>query len=130
MMMIIISMGLYPKRRKSSEDGLWKFKAYAKSQSQSQSQDQSKVKESKECPKTFELYVVYYVLAYECLHDMIMPIHVYLCSHCINIACQERMIKRNPLQLKCIFELIKIEPYACSPFIKKTKVVENDNNGT
>ena len=35
------------------------------------------------------------------------------------------MITRNPLPLKYVFELIKIEPYACSSIIKKPKVVED-----
>ena len=37
------------------------------------------------------------------------------------------MIKRNPLRIKYVFDLIKIEPYACSP-IEKSEVTEDDND--
>ena len=40
------------------------------------------------------------------------------------------MTKRNPLRLKYVFKLIKIEFYACSFFIKKLELAKEDNDDT
>ena len=74
--------------------------------------------------------MTYYVLVYECLHAIVMLTYDHPWSYCIIIACQQCLIKRNPLRLKNDFKLIKIEPYAYSSFDKKPEVVENDNDNT
>ena len=74
--------------------------------------------------------MIYYILGYECLHIMVMPIHVYLCLYCISIAFQECMNKKNPFRLNYVFKQTKIKPYACSPFIKKPEVAKDDNDDT
>ena len=75
-------------------------------------------------------YVTYYMLFYECLCVIVMLTYDHSCSYCISKACQDCMIKRNPLRLTNDFKLIKIESYTYSPFYKKPEVAGDDNNDT
>ena len=57
----------------------------------------SKSKKVKKKPKTLMPYVIYYVLVYEYSYVVVMLTYDHSCFYCIIVACQECMIKINPL---------------------------------
>ena len=88
---------------------------------------QKKVKENKERHSCL-MWPIMCLFINVCV--IVMLTYDHSCSYCVSKACQDCMIKRNPLRLTNDFKLIKIESYTYSPFYKKPEVAGDDNNDT